>query len=141
MSKRSKTRELLEFEVRFYENLLAASPDFSDVLLPLGDVYTRLDLHEQALAVDLRLTQLRVEDPLAWYNLACSYALLKRLDESLAALRRSVALGYDDVAYLQNDPDLNNLRQSPQYRVLLESVSALAAPKAKGPRTTGPAPA
>ena len=130
MPRRSKSAELLEFEIVFYEKLLHAYPDFVDVLIPLGHAYTRRGLHEKGLEVDLKLTRLRGNDPLAWYNLACSYALLKRLEESLAALRRSVELGYTDVHHLQKDPDLVNLRQSPQYRQFLESFAATAAPKA-----------
>lgn len=127
MPRRSKSDELLEFEISFYEKILRAYPDFVDVLLPLGEAYTRRGLHSKGLAIDLRLTQLRGNDSLVWYNLACSYSLLSRVEESLKALRRSFELGYRDVTHLQQDPDLANLRQSPQYRRFLESLAAQAA--------------
>ena len=130
MPRRSKSAELLEFEISFYEKLLHAYPDFVDVLIPLGTAYTRRGLHEKGLVVDLKLTRLRGDDPLTWYNLACSYALLKRVDDALAALRRSFELGYTDVRHLQQDPDLVHLRQSPQYRHFLESLTSAAAAKA-----------
>jgi tetratricopeptide (TPR) repeat protein len=133
MPRRSKSAELLEFEIQFYEKLLRAYPHFIDVLIPLGDAYTRHGLHQKGLEVDLRLTQLRGDDPLTWYNLACSLSLLKRLEESLEALRRSFELGYLDVAYLQQDPDLLNLRQSPKYREFLESFAAASASKPAPP--------
>ena len=119
MPRRSKSDELLEFEIQFYEKLLSAYPDFVDALVPLGDAYTRRGLHDKGLAIDLKLTQLRGQDPLTWYNLACSYSLLHRVDESLEALRRAVALGYRDMRHLQQDPDLLTLRQSQQYRQFL----------------------
>jgi tetratricopeptide (TPR) repeat protein len=122
MPRRTKSEELLDFEIAFYEKLLRAYPDFVDALIPLGNAYTRRGLHSKGLEVDLRLTTLRAHDPLTWYNLACSYSLLKRLEESLTALRRSIELGYTDFAYVQKDPDLANVRQSPQYRQLLESL-------------------
>ena len=81
MPRRSKSEELLEFEISFYEKLLTAYPDFIDVLIPLANAYTRRGLHEKGLEVDRRLTELRQDDPLAWYNLACSYSLLTRIDE------------------------------------------------------------
>lgn len=124
MPRRSKSDELLEFEIHFYEKLLSAYPDFVDVLIPLGGAYTRRGLHEKGLQVDLRLSRLRGNDPLTWYNLACSYSLLKRTEEASEALRRAIEVGYADFQYLQNDPDLVNLRQSPKYRELLESLSA-----------------
>ena len=129
MPRRTKPEELLDFEISFYEKLLRAYPDFVDVLLPLGDAYTRRGLHERGLQIDLRLTRLRGSDPLTWYNLACSYSLLKRLDEALDALRRSVELGYGDLAHLQKDPDLVNLRQLQKYRQFLEACTSLATPK------------
>ena len=143
MPRRSKSSELLEFEISFYQKLLRAYPDFVDVLIPLGDAYTRHGLYEKGLEVDLRIAQLRGEDPLTWYNLACSYSLMKRVDESMEALRRSIELGYTDLGYLQKDPDLINLRQSEKYRQFLESFASFAA--AKTPQTptsqAGPKPA
>lgn len=124
MPRRSKSEVLLDFEISFYEKLLRAYPEFVDVLLPLGEAYTRRGLHAKGLEVDLKLTKLRAEDPLTWYNLACTYSLLNRLDESAEALRRAVALGYTDLDYLRRDPDLGNLRRSPKFRDVLDSLSA-----------------
>jgi tetratricopeptide (TPR) repeat protein len=138
MPRRNKTTELLEFEVRFYEKLLSAYPDFADVLIPLGNAYTRLGLYEKGLQIDLRLIQLRGTDPLTWYNLACSYSLLHRVDESMHALRRSIELGYHDLEYLQRDPDLVNVRRSSRYRELLESFVALT--RSGSPGTVAPQP-
>lgn len=120
MPRLSKTQELLEFEIAFYEALVRKYPDFPEALMALGDAYTRRGWHEKGLAVDLRLTQLKCQDPIAWYNLACSYALLRRSDEAFEALQRAFALGYDDLAHLMRDPDLALLRRSPKLRRLLE---------------------
>lgn len=120
MHKRSRSQDLLDFEIAFYERLLEAHPDFSEALVALGEAYTRRGWYERGLAIDLKLTQLNALDPMVWYNLACSYSLLKRPDESFDALRRAVALGYDDFAYLLQDPDLATLRQSPKLRHFLE---------------------
>ena len=141
MPRRSKSADLLEFEIRFYEKLVTAYPDFIDVLVPLGHAYTRSGLYDKGLQIDLRLVQLRENDSVIWYNLACSYALLKRLDESTTALRRAIELGYRDFQHLQNDPDLLNLRRSPQYQQVLASFVSLAAMKLqRTPAASDPAP-
>jgi tetratricopeptide (TPR) repeat protein len=140
MPKRSKAQQLLEFEIAFYEKLLIAYPDFVDVLLPLGNAYTRRGLHEKGLQVDLRLTQLRGNDPLTWYNLACSYSLLHRIDDAVAALRRALELGYADYAHLQQDPDLTYLRRSPKFREWLESFLTQRSAKAGPPPTSNANP-
>ncbi len=118
--KRSRTKDLLEFEIAFYEQLLAEDPNFVDALRALGEAYTRRGWHEKGLAIDQRLTRLRPEDPIVWYNVACSLALLNRLDEAFDALAHAMALGYDDFDYLLKDPDLSALRRSPKLRQLLE---------------------
>ncbi len=127
MPRRSKSEELLSFEIGFYEKLLRAYPDFVDVLIPLGNAYTRRGHHDKGLEIDLRLTKVRGDDPLTWYNLACSYSLLQRIDESLEALRHAFERGYTDLQYLQRDPDLVNVRHSEKYRQLLDSIAPLAA--------------
>ena len=128
MPKQSKTNEQLEFEIAFYERLIHEKPNFVDALTALGAAYTRRGWHEKGLAVDQRLTQLKREDPVVWYNLACSLSLLKRFDEALEALQRAIALGYDDFEFLAKDPDLHALRQSPQFRRFLETRSSSASP-------------
>ena len=123
MAKRSASKDLLEFEIAFYERLLQDHPDFPDALIALGEAYTRHGWHEKGLAVDLKLTQLKPEHPTVWYNLACSLSLLKRYDEALEALRRSTLLGYNDVQHLLKDPDLASLRQIPKFRRFLETLT------------------
>ena len=141
MPRRTKSAELLEFEIRFYEKLVTAYPDFIDALVPLGHAYTRLGFYDKGLHIDLQLVQLRGSDSVVWYNLACSYALLKQLDESATSLRRAIELGYRDFQHLQNDPDLLNLRRAPQYQELLASFVSLAAMKLqRSPSTNDPVP-
>jgi tetratricopeptide (TPR) repeat protein len=121
MPRRSKADELLEFEIAFYEKLVGAYPEFIDALIPLGNAYTRRGLYEKGLDIDLRLTRLRTADSIIWYNLACSYSLLNRVEDAFGALRRAFELGYADMDYLRKDPDLQNLRASTRYRELFNS--------------------
>ncbi len=122
MSKSSKAKELLEFEIAFYQQLLDAKPDFVDALMALGEAYTRRGWHDKGVAVDLKLTQLKTDDPVIWYNVACSYSLLKRYEDALAALHRAVAMGYDDFEFLLNDADLAALRQQPTFRQFIQTL-------------------
>lgn len=128
MAKQSRSKDLLDFEINFYEKLLQEHPSFVDALMALGETYTRRGWHEKGLAVDRQLTQLKPHEPVVWYNLACSLSLLKRFDESLDALRQAIGLGYDDFEYLLKDPDLSGLRQLPKFRQLLEAISSSSSP-------------
>ena len=119
MQKRSRSKEQLDFEIVFYERLLAETPGFIDAMRALGEAYSRRGWYEKGLRMDEQLTRLRMEDPVVWYNLACSYSLLNRPDEAIDALRKAIGLGYDDFAYLLKDPDLSTAHRSPKLRQLL----------------------
>ena len=124
MPKSSKAKDLLEFEIAFYQQLLNVTPDFIDALMALGEAYTRRGWHEKGLEVDLKLTRMKSDDPVIWYNVACSYSLLKRYDDALAALQHAIAIGYDDFDFLLNDADLAGLRQQPQFRQFVHQLRA-----------------
>jgi hypothetical protein len=85
----------------------------------MGNNLTLKGRYAQGLQIDKRLVQLRPGDALAHYNLACSYALLKRPDMALKALRRAVELGYRDFRYMREDRDLDSIRHDPRFRQLL----------------------
>ena len=123
MARVSRSKELLNFEITFYEQLLQDHPDFTDALMALGEAYTRRGWLEKGLAVDQKLIQLKDEDPIVWYNFASSLTLLNRFDEALEALRRAIEFGFDDFTHLANDPDLRALRQWQPFRRFLETLS------------------
>jgi tetratricopeptide (TPR) repeat protein len=109
----------LEFELDFFSAILKRYPDYVDVLRVLGNLLTLKGRYADGLQIDRRLVQLRPNDPLAHYNLACSYALLKRPDQALKTLRRAVELGYRDFRYMREDRDLDTIRHDPRFRQLL----------------------
>jgi tetratricopeptide (TPR) repeat protein len=109
----------LDFELDFFAGVLARNPDYIDALRILGNLLTLKGRFHEALQIDKRLVLLRPADPLAHYNLACHYALLKRADLSLQTLRRAVELGYRDFRYMREDHDLDSIRHDPRFRQLL----------------------
>lgn len=111
--------EDLDFEIKFYEGILSKQPDFLETLVALGDLYTRRGLFEKGLEVDRKLSGIKPEDPIIWYNLACSYSLVNQLDKSFDALKASLHLGYKDFDYLQADADLENLRKDTRFLHLM----------------------
>jgi tetratricopeptide (TPR) repeat protein len=109
----------IDFEVEFFGGILERAPDFVDVLRVIGHLLTLKGRYHEGLQIDKRLVGLRPNDPLAHYNLACSYALLKRTDLALKTLRRAVELGYRDFRYMNEDRDLDTIRHDPRFRQLL----------------------
>jgi tetratricopeptide (TPR) repeat protein len=110
----------LDFELEFFGAILERRPDYVDILRVMGNNLTLKGRYAQGLQIDKRLIQLRPNDPLAYYNLACSYALLKRPDQAIKTLRRAVELGYRDFRYMREDRDLDSIRHDARFRQLLK---------------------
>jgi hypothetical protein len=62
------------------------------------------------------------ETRMAEYNLACIAALQDRPDEAMAHLRRAYAVGFTDVAWMEEDGDLATLRGRPDFQALAASM-------------------
>jgi tetratricopeptide (TPR) repeat protein len=118
-STRVPDQHQLDFELDFFSGVLGRCPDYVDVLRIMGNLLTLKGRFADGLQIDKRLVQLRPTDALAHYNLACSYALLKRPELSLKTLRRAVELGYRDFRYMKEDHDLDSIRRDPRFRQLL----------------------
>jgi tetratricopeptide (TPR) repeat protein len=122
---RSAEQSQLDFELDFFAGILERFPDYVDVLRVQGNNLTLKGRFAEGLQIDRRLVQLRPADALAHYNLACSYALLKKVDPAIKALRRAVELGYRDFRYMREDRDLDALRHDPRFRQLLRECEKL----------------
>ena len=120
--KQSHPHDDEEVELDFLERVRLRCPDYVPLLIPLGDLYTRRGRYQDGLDVDLHLVELCPDDPLVWYNLACSHSLTHALDEGMQALQRAVELGYTDVEYIREDRDLDALRSHPDFLQLMRGL-------------------
>src|SRR5688572_13100423 len=111
-----------EFETRFFESVLRRDPHYADVVEILGGLYTRQGRVADGLKMDRRLVKLQPTNATAHYNLACSLALSKRNRDALRALREAIQLGYRDLDWLQQDPDLEPLKNHPDFQALLATL-------------------
>jgi tetratricopeptide (TPR) repeat protein len=114
----------LDFELGFFSGIIEHHDGYVDVLRAHGNNLTLKGRYADGLDIDKRLIQLRPTDALAHYNLACSYALLKKPDLALKTLRRAVELGYRDFRYMREDRDLESVRHDPRFRQLLREYES-----------------
>ena len=115
----------LDTKIEFMAGLVRRDPDYVDALQLLGDHYTQRGLFNEGLQVDERLARLEPQNPLVFYNLACSYSLTEQFNRAALALDKALELGYRDFNWLAKDPDLKKLRAQPAYEDLREKISAL----------------
>jgi tetratricopeptide (TPR) repeat protein len=118
---RQETRAL-DLQIKFMEGIVRRAPDYVDALQLLGDQYTQRGKYARSLEVDERLSRLQPDDPLVYYNLACSYSLNRQFDLAVAALERALNLGYRDLNWLAKDPDLRQLRKHSLFQRIADKL-------------------
>lgn len=111
-----------EFEITFFESILRRNSSYANVVEILGGLYTRQGRIADGLKMDRKLVKLQPDNPTARYNLACSLALSKRKSDALRQLREAVQLGYRDFDWMQQDPDLDLLKEHPAFQELLQTL-------------------
>src|SRR5471032_2117889 len=85
------TQRDLDTRIEFMEGLVRRDPNYVDALQLLGDHYTQRGRFNEGLKVDERLARLEPENPLVFYNLACSYSLTEEFDRAVLALEKALA--------------------------------------------------
>ena len=121
---RAEQREL-DTKIEFIEGLVRRDPQYVDALQILGDHYTQRGRIAEGLHVDEKLAQLEPENPVVFYNLACSCSLTQEYDRAIAALNKAMALGYRDFTWLAKDPDLKNLREQSAFDEIKTKIREL----------------
>jgi len=122
MTETRKRQDDVDFEMKFYEGIVAKKPDFIEALIALGDLYTKKGFYKRGLDIDKQLAHLKPHDPYVLYNLACSHSLLHEIDKAWGAIKQAIDCGYDDWDYLEADQDLFSLRQAQQFQEFLAKV-------------------
>ena len=117
----------LDIEIHFLEGVVKRDRRYVEALQILGDDYTRRGRYEDGLQVDRRLARLCPDDPLVYYNLACSFSLTAEYRKAANALRKAIHYGYRDFDHLQRDTDLEPLREQPIYAALKKEITQLEA--------------
>jgi len=101
------------------DRVLRNSPDdvralylSGSVLVAQGERKAGIDRLQQAIA-------LRPYDFTVLYNAACGFAASGDSEKALDMLDRAVATGRGFRAWLENDPDLDSLRELPRFKEIL----------------------
>ena len=122
IERKDNSKNSNKVEINFLRQLEKRLPNDIELLKVLADLYTKNNLIKEGLEIDLHLSRLDPEDSVIWYNLACSYALNKKINKAFESLFKAVNLGYNDLSHIKKDQDLNNLRHDSRYEELLKRI-------------------
>lgn len=81
--------------------------------LKTGDRKRGLEFADRAVIVD-------TEDAGVRYNVACLYALEGLSDRAIASLEEAFKAGFANLEWIENDPDLDPIRNDPRFQELLK---------------------
>jgi TolB-like protein/Flp pilus assembly protein TadD len=102
------------------EERLELNPDDARAAIMGAGAVAALGEYQHALDFVNRATAVDPDDAGVLYNIACAYSSLGKPDEAIAALERAVDKGYAHKGWMENDPDLAPIRNSPRYQALLQ---------------------
>lgn len=108
--------------VRNYEMALHHDKTLDAVYINMSNAYLKGQKYEEAKKTLDTLKTRVPESPHLYYNLACYYSLTHQEAASLEALQESFRLGYKNHKDAQTDPDLANLRQTPEFQQWVKTL-------------------
>jgi Flp pilus assembly protein TadD len=85
------------------------------ILATLGDTERAMEFARKSVAID-------PDDPMLLYNVACTYSVLGRTEESLTSLEHAVDKGYGHKDWVEHDPDFDSIRDTPRFKAILEGM-------------------
>jgi TolB-like protein/tetratricopeptide (TPR) repeat protein len=105
------------------ENHLQRNPDDVRALYLGAAGLIELGKKEQGLEWARRALAMDPEDSMILYNVACVYSHARELDLALDCLEKSIAGGMAHMEWIENDTDLDPLRELPRFKAMLQSSS------------------
>ena len=100
------------------ERHLELNPDDARALYLGAGALAQLGNRERALEWATRALSIDPDDSGVLYNVACVYALSGVKDDALRCLERAIQNGFGHREWLDNDSDLDSLRDDPRFEAL-----------------------
>ena len=92
------------------------------VRIHLGNSYLERGEFPKALEQYFDARKIEPKNSIVHYNIACTYSRMKKLEDALDALERSVECGYRDVDWMEKDSDLDNIRDTGRYKAIVRKL-------------------
>ena len=113
-------QETIERAVLFYPNYLLHHPDDSRAHQFYAFTLFRLGRLEEAKKEMQKGIAQNPKDPIIVYNAACFYALIDDKKAAINNLKIAMENGFENYDYLRHDPDLNSLKEEPEFIAITE---------------------
>ena len=108
----------IEEAIKNYNMALHHNNRFEEAYINLSTAYLNKKNFKLSLKTLNTLKSINPNHPLLHYNFSCYYALLGNIPKGIESLKQAIANGFKNHQTLETDPDIENLRQNPQFREL-----------------------
>ena len=105
-----------------YEKALSIKSDTIPALYSMGIIYTLRGEYDNAIEAFKEIIAYDPDNTAAFYNIACIYARQDKISDSVKWLKKAIDKGYDNWSKLSTDPDLDNIRDEPGYRKIIDML-------------------
>ena len=99
-----------------YKKALHHNKTFKEATINLSTAYMKNSNFEEALKTLEKGMVLDSKNPHIHYNYACYYSLTGQPATSLEKLKTAIQFGFNNFKQIEIDPDLEKLRQSPEFK-------------------------
>ena len=106
-----------------YQKALSIVPNYIQAMYGLALIYSNQQDYKRALDSLQNIRQLRPDNPLIYYNIACIYAKQNMTKECIGFLNQAIDKGFKDWDQIKKDPDLSNIRNTPYVTGLMTKHS------------------
>ncbi|MBI3364625.1 MAG: protein kinase [Ignavibacteriae bacterium] len=117
---KEKAMQALHAAVQMFPRYLSLHPDDARAHMHFAITLVRSGRADEAKAKAVRAIELSPNDPLMFYNAACFYANVGDKSLALQSLKNAVFAGYEFYEWIKRDPDLDSIRNEPDYIGLMK---------------------
>jgi Flp pilus assembly protein TadD len=122
LGRQAEAQAALRHGLQVIEKHLELNPDDVRALYLGGIALAQVGERERALDWAARALALDSEDSGVLYNVACVKALAGLKEEGFVCLEKAIRNGFGHREWLENDSDLESLREDPRFQVLLNRL-------------------
>ena len=105
-----------------YEKALSIKSDMIPALYSLGIIHTLRGEYDHAIEAFKKIIANDPDNADAFYNIACIYSRQNKISDAVEWLKKAVDKGYNNLNNLRTDPDLDNIRDEPGYRKIINML-------------------
>ena len=99
---------------------LELNPDDTRALSLGAGCLARLGDREESIQWAGRAVAIDPKDAVILYAVACVYAIVGLTDEAIAYLDGAINAGFGNFGWIENDPDMDSIREDPRYLAILK---------------------